>query len=84
MELPPISDLLRTAKSREVQRAMRAEMRKDHDAAIRHLLAAAHMEIVLASDYRVVNADDMVLRSLISAASCFWRGPRRGGRATLR
>lgn len=69
-----VSDLLVTAKSREIQRGMLAEMRGDHDAAGRHLLAAAHLELVLADDYAAAGESQLALRSRISAASCFWRG----------
>jgi len=39
-----------TVKSREAQRGLLAEMRGDGDSAIRHFLAAAHLEMVLAAD----------------------------------
>jgi hypothetical protein len=70
---PPASDMLVTVKSREVQRALLAEMRDDPAAARRHFLAAAHLELVLAEDHRA--GGDLVLaaRSRLSAASCFWR-----------
>ncbi len=67
-----VSDMLVTVKSREVQRAMLAEMRRDHKAAARHFLAAAHLELVLADDYAEAGQPDLALRSGISAASCFW------------
>src|SRR5829696_6039935 len=73
---PPVNDMLRIVKAREIQRAMLAEMRKDAATASRHFLAAAHLELVLAEDYRAGLDSDMVLRSLISAASCLWRGGR--------
>jgi hypothetical protein len=66
--------MLVTVKAREFQRGTLAEMRKDQAAARKHFLAAAHLEVVLADDYRSVGDEEMVLRSLISAASCFWRG----------
>jgi hypothetical protein len=47
----PVSDRLVTVKLREVQRGMLAEMRDDQTGAARHLLAAAHLELVLADDY---------------------------------
>jgi len=72
-EPSPISDMVATVKSREVQRAMLAEMAGDRPAATRHFLAAAHLELVLAEDYAVAGATDLALRSRISAASCFWR-----------
>jgi hypothetical protein len=62
-----------TVKSREVQRAMLAELAGDRTAAARHFLAAAHLELVLADDYEAAGAADLALRSRISAASCFWR-----------
>jgi hypothetical protein len=68
-----VSDMLVTVKSREVQRAMPAEMRGDLRAAARHFLAAAHLELVLADDYAQAGQPDLALRSGISAASCFWR-----------
>ena len=67
-----VSDLLVIVKSREVQRAMLAEMRGDAQAAARHFLAAAHLELVLADDYTQAGQPDLALRSGISAASCFW------------
>jgi hypothetical protein len=67
-----VSDMLVTVKSREVQRAMLAEMRGDHKAAAKHFLAAAHLELVLADDYAQAGQPELALRSGISAASCFW------------
>ena len=67
-----ISDMLVTVKSREVQRAILAEKRGDAEAAARHFLAAAHLELVLADDYAQAGQPDLALRSGISAASCFW------------
>jgi hypothetical protein len=69
----PISDMTATVKSREVQRAILAEMAGDSAGAARHFLAAAHLELVLAEDYAAGGAGDRALRSRISAASCFWR-----------
>jgi hypothetical protein len=65
--------MLMTVKSREVQQALLAEMRADRPAAIKHFLAAAHLELVLADDYAAAAQADMALRSGLSAASCFWR-----------
>jgi len=62
-----------TVKSREIQRALLAEMAGDRTAAMRHFLAAAHLELVLANDYAVAGLDDLAIRSHFSAASCFWR-----------
>jgi hypothetical protein len=70
----PVSDLLVTTKSREFQRAELADARGDRAAAIRHFLAAAHLELVLSTDYSVAGRKDLANRSLIGAASCFWRG----------
>jgi hypothetical protein len=67
-----VSDMLVTVKSREVQRAMLAEMRGDRREAANHFLAAAHLELVLADDYAQAGQPDLALRSGISAASCFW------------
>jgi hypothetical protein len=69
----PVNNLLATAKSREVQRAMLAEMRGDRPRAELHFLAAGHMELVLAGDYLSAGEDALALRSRLSAASCFWR-----------
>lgn len=77
MNTPPISDMLITVKSREIQRALLAEMGKDRPAASRHFLAAAHLELVLVADYRAVGDEEMALRSHLSAASCLWRGGNR-------
>ncbi len=73
MEPSGISDPLATVKSREVQRALLAEMAGDRSAASRHFLAAGHLELVLAEDYVAAGADDLALRSSLGAASCFWR-----------
>ena len=68
-----VSDMLVTVKSREVQRGMFAEMRGDRTGAARHFLAAAHLELVLAEDYAHAGQAELVWRSQLSAASCFWR-----------
>jgi hypothetical protein len=65
--------MLVTVKSREVQRATLAAMRDDRDAARRHFLASAHLELVLAADYEQAGEAHLALRSYLSAASCFWR-----------
>jgi hypothetical protein len=39
----------------------------------RYVLAAAHLELVLADDHAQVDQLDLALRSRLSAASCFWR-----------
>jgi hypothetical protein len=67
-----VSDMLVTVKSREVQRAMLAEMRGDRKEAAKHFLAAAHLELVLADEYAQAGQPELALRSGISAASCFW------------
>jgi hypothetical protein len=67
-----VNDILVTVKSREVQRAMLAEMRGDRQEAAKHFLAAAHLELVLADDYAQAGQPELALRSGISAASCFW------------
>lgn len=69
----PVSDMLVTVKSRELQRGMLAEMRGESEDVARHFLAAAHLELVLANDYELADQDNLALRSQISAASCFWR-----------
>jgi hypothetical protein len=68
-----VSDMLVTVKSREVQRALLAEMRGDQEAARRHFLASAHLELVLAADYEQAGDSLLSFRSQLSAASCFWR-----------
>ena len=70
--ISPVSDMLVTVKSREVQRALFAESAGDREAARRHFLAAAHLELVLAHDYDEAGEPDLALRSRISAASCLW------------
>ena len=75
----PVNNLLGTAKSREVQRAMLAEMRGDRANAAVHFLAAGHMEQVLALDFAAAGETDLALRSRLSAASCFSRRPTRSG-----
>ena len=42
-----------------------------------HFLAAAHLELVLANDYEQSGESELARRSLISAASCFWRAGER-------
>lgn len=69
----PVSDMLVTVKSREVQRALLAEMRGDREAARRHFLAGAHLELVLAADYEQAGDQALSFRSQLSAASCLWR-----------
>jgi hypothetical protein len=69
-----VSDMLVTVKSRQIQRAMFAERSGDRDAARRHFLAAAYMELVLAHNYDEAGEVDLALRSRISAASCLWSG----------
>lgn len=73
----PVSDMLITVKSREVQRGMLAEMGHRKTEARQHFLAAAHLELVLASDYEGVGEAELARRSRISAASCFWRAGER-------
>src|SRR5260370_1071439 len=70
--------MLVTVKAREIQRGMLAAMRQDQAAAVRHFLAAAHLELVLASDYAEAGRDDLAARSRISAASCLWRAGKVG------
>jgi hypothetical protein len=50
-----------------------AEAQGESEAAARHFLAAAHLELVLAEDYRRSEQTALAVRSLLSAASCFWR-----------
>ena len=69
----PVSDMLMTVKSREVQRGMLAEMRGDRPSAARHFLAAAHLELVLAADFDEIGDADLAVQSRLIAASCFWR-----------
>jgi hypothetical protein len=69
-----VSDMLVTVKSREIQRGLMAEMRRDRESATRHFLAAAHLELVLAADYDEVEEHDLAFRSRLSAVSCLWRG----------
>jgi pentatricopeptide repeat protein len=75
---PKVSDLLVTVKSREIQRGMLAEWRGDRADAALHLMAAGHLELVLAEDYAVAGSARDALRSKLSAASCFWRGGEIG------
>jgi hypothetical protein len=68
----PLNSELRPAKSREIQRAMLAEMRGERSTASLHFLAAGHMELVLAVDYESAGSKDLAVRGRLSAASCFW------------
>ena len=68
-----MDEKLVTTKNYEAQRAMLAEMRGDKESAARHFLAAGHLELVLAEDYRQVEKPALTLRSFLAAASCFWR-----------
>ena len=63
---PAVSDLLVTAKSRELQRGMLAEMSGKGDDATPHFLAAAHLELVLADDYDRAGEPELGRRSRIS------------------
>ena len=82
--ISPVSDMLVTVKSREVQRAMFAESAGDREAARLHFRAAAHLELVLAHDYDEAGETDLALRSRISAASCLWSaGDIEQGRQAL-
>jgi hypothetical protein len=82
METP--DDVVVTAKAREIQRGMLAEMREDFAEAKRHLLAAANLELVLAGDYATVGEESLAVRSRISAGSCLWRsGDVQRGRQVL-
>src|SRR5262245_31983909 len=74
----PVSDMLLTVKSREVQRGMLAEMRNEPANAAPHYLAAAYLELVLAGDYRAADLPALARRSRLSAASCLWRAGRIG------
>ena len=67
------SELLVSAKSREVQRGMAAEMAADRIATVRHFLAAAHLDLVLFKDYLEAGNEELAIRSGLSAVSCFWR-----------
>lgn len=69
-----VSDMLVTVKAREIQRGMFAEWQGQRASAARHYLAAAHLELVLASDYAEAGDGASARRSRISAASCLWRG----------
>lgn len=74
----PDPNKLVIVKSREFTRGMLAEAQNDRAAATLHFLAAAHLELVLAEDYRAVGEQYKIARSLISTASCFWRGEQPG------
>ena len=69
----PVSDMLVTVKSRELQRGMSATMSGQPSNARKHFLAAAHLELVLAGDYEETGEAELARRSRVSAASCFWR-----------
>ena len=74
---PAVSDLLLTAKSRELQRGMLAEMSGQSGDATPHFLAAGHLELVLADDYFRAGEPELARRSRISAASCLWKAGRQ-------
>jgi ABC-type transport system involved in multi-copper enzyme maturation permease subunit len=65
--------MMMLVKSREMDRAIAAELRGDRETAARHFLAAAYLELVLAADYDGDAQFDLALRSRKNAASCFWR-----------
>lgn len=67
------NELLLTAKSREIQRGIAAEMAADQRAMMRHFLAAAHLDLVLSKDYLEAGNEELSVRSGLSAVSCFWR-----------
>jgi hypothetical protein len=64
---------LGAAKSREVQRALLAEMRGDGEAARGHFLASALLELTLAAYYEQGSDSPLSIRSQLSAVSCLWR-----------
>lgn len=72
-EKTQIKDTLVLAASHETQRAMLAQWRGDRAKSVRHLLAAGHIELVLAEDYSEAGNSRDSLRCRLSAASCFWR-----------
>lgn len=78
-----VNAMLVAVKSREVQRAMAAELQGDAYRAKKHFLAAAHLEQVLADDYEQANDPALSRRSLISAASCFWRARQHEEASTI-
>ena len=79
-----VSDMLVTVKSREVQRALFTERSGNREAARRHFLAAAHLELVLAHDYDEAGEPELALRSRISSASSLWSaGQIEQGRQAL-
>jgi hypothetical protein len=73
MSIGPRGNRTATVKSREVQRALLAEMAGDRSSAGRHFLAAAHLKMVLAEDYAAAGAPELAIRSRLIAGSCFWR-----------
>lgn len=80
----PVSDMLLTVKSREIQRGTAAAMSGQAAEARKHFLAAAHLELVLADDYEEAGNSELSRRSRISAATCFWRaGKTSDGQAIL-
>ena len=72
--LANVGDMLVTVKVREVPRARLDEMSGDREAARRHFLAAAHLELVLAADYERAGEATLAHRSRVRGASCLWRG----------
>ncbi len=73
----PVSDMLVTVKTREIQRGYFAESSGDSAVAAKHYLAAGHLELVLLDDYASAGEDQLAVRSGLSAASCFWRAGDR-------
>jgi hypothetical protein len=65
--------MLITVKTHEVQRGLQADVGGDRARAVRHFLAAAHLEIVLADDYAQAGQEEMAIHNRIGAASSFWR-----------
>lgn len=73
----PVSDMLVTVKSREIQRGTISAMAGQMAEARLHFLAAAHLELVLAQDYEEVGDSELSRRSLLSAASSLWRAEEK-------
>jgi hypothetical protein len=66
--------MLVIVKSRVIQRAMAAEYADDTKSARKYFLAAGHLELLLADDYRQAGDARLAFRSALSAGSCFWSG----------
>jgi ABC-type transport system involved in multi-copper enzyme maturation permease subunit len=67
------SQMLLAIKSHQIEEGASAETRGDKRMTVRHFLAAAHLELVLAEEYESRARYELAVETRKSAACCFWR-----------